>query len=147
MRRATIAFALVAASALITTACVKQEVVRGSNVGPALVVEQFLRAANDKDLQRMGQLFGTKDGPIANRDPRDQVEQRMFAIASVLRHEDFELESEQQVPGRTADAIQLTVKLTISGALYRVPFTVVRFKEQSFLVEQIGIEVITNRPR
>lgn len=116
-------------------------------MGPLLVVEQFLRAANAKDLARMAQLFGTKDGPIANRDPRDQVEQRMFAIASVLRHDDFEVESEQLVPGRSTEAIQLTVKLTISGSPYQVPFTMVRYKDQSWLVEQIGIEVITKQPR
>lgn len=111
------------------------------------MVEQFLRAANAKDLDRMGQLFGTKDGPIANRDPRDQVEQRMFAIASVLTHEDFEVESEQLVPGRSSEATKLTVKLTIKGTPYHVPFTVVRYNDQSWLVEQIGIEVITTQPR
>lgn len=132
---------------LSTTACVKQQVARASGVGPTLVIEQFLGAANAKDLQRMGQLFGTKDGPIADRDPREQVEQRMFAIASVLTHDDFEVESEQLVPGRSAEATQLTVKLTIKGSPYHVPFTVVRYKEQSWLVEQIGIEVITKQPR
>lgn len=147
MRRATIALALVTAAALSAPACVKQEVAPVSaNVGPSLVVEQFLRAANAKDLGRMAELFGTKDGPISKRDSRQEVEQRMFSIASVLRHEDFEVQGEQLVPGRSSEATRLMVKLTIDKTAYQVPFTMVRYKNDSWLVEQIGIEVITRQP-
>ena len=143
------ALALVLASGLSTTACVKKEVVRSGSgtsatgVGPSLVVDQFLRAANSKDIARMGQLFGTKDGPISGRDSREQVEQRMFALAAILEHEDFEIQAEQMVPGRTAEATLLTVKLTKEKKAYTVPFTLVRYKSSSWLVEQVGIDVIT----
>ena len=141
---------LVLATGLSMTACVKQQVVSGGTatsgvgVGPSLVVEQFMRAVNAKDLARMSQLFGTKDGPISSRDSRQQVEQRMFAIASILRHDDFEIQDEQLVPGRSSEATRLMVKVTIDNKSYTVPFTMARYKQSSWLVEQVGIDVITS---
>ena len=137
---------------VVLTGCVKEEVVSGSrsasnasNLGPSLVVEQFMRAVNSepKDLATMGRLFGTKEGPIGGRDPRAQVEQRMFAIATILHHDDYEILREQLVPGRTAEATQLLVRVKAGNKSSNVPFTLVRYKE-GWLIEQIGIDVITN---
>jgi hypothetical protein len=133
--------------ALLTfSACVKEQVVgRGSNVGPSLVVEQFMRAANTEppNLQAMGRLFGTKEGSAWENWPRVEVEQRMFAIARELKHQDFEITSEQIVPGRTEVATRLMVRVTIKGRPCNVPFTLVRYKENSWLIEEIGIQVLT----
>jgi hypothetical protein len=138
-------------AALTVSACVKEQVVvparASSGVGPALVVEQFMRALNSepKDLATMGRLFGTKEGPIADRDPKAQVEQRMFAIATVLHHDDYEVLREQQVPGRTGEATQLLVRVKSGERANTVPFTMVRYKDGAWLIEQIGIDVITNQ--
>ncbi|HEX6064755.1 MAG TPA: hypothetical protein VFZ04_11075 [Longimicrobiales bacterium] len=135
---------------VVLTACVKEQVVSGgrsaANLGPSMVVEQFMRALNSepKDVALMARLFGTKEGPIGERDPKVQVEQRMFAIAAVLRHDDYEILREQQVPGRTAEATQLLVRVKAGEKSNNVPFTLVRYKE-GWLVEQIGIDVITNQ--
>jgi hypothetical protein len=135
---------------VVLTACVKEQVVSGgrsaANLGPSMVVEQFMRALNSepKDLALMARLFGTKEGPIGDRDPKMQVEQRMFAIAAVLRHDDYQVVREQQVPGRSAEATQLVVRVKSGEKNNNVPFTLVRYKE-GWLVEQIGIDVITNQ--
>lgn len=135
---------------VVLTACVKEQVVSGSpsasNLGPSLVVEQFMRALNSepKDLAAMGRLFGTKDGPIGERDQRAQVEQRMFAIGTILQHDDYEIVREQQVPGRTGEATQLHVRVKAGERSSNVPFTLVRYKN-GWLIEQIGIDVITNQ--
>ena len=136
-------------AAVVLTACVKEQVVssgNAANLGPAMVVEQFMRALNSepKDVALMARLFGTKEGPISQRDPKVQVEQRMFAIAAVLRHDDYQIVREQQVPGRTAEATQLLVRVKAGEKSNNVPFTLVRYKE-GWLVEQIGIDVITNQ--
>jgi hypothetical protein len=135
---------------VVLTACVKEQVVSGgrsaANLGPSMVVEQFMRALNSepKDVVLMARLFGTKEGPIGDRDPKVQVEQRMFAIAAVLRHDDYEILREQQVPGRSEDATQLLVRVKAGEKSNNVPFTLVRYKD-GWLVEQIGIDVITNQ--
>ncbi|HEY0671608.1 MAG TPA: hypothetical protein VGD27_05040 [Longimicrobiales bacterium] len=137
-------------AAVLLSGCVKEQVVSGggtsSTLGPSLVVEQFMRALNSepKDLTTMGRLFGTKDGPILERDPKAQVEQRMFAIATVLHHDDYEMVREQQVPGRTSEAIQVFVRVKQGSNNNTVPFTLVRYKD-GWLIEQIGIDVITNQ--
>ena len=135
----------VLALAVSTAACVRQQVTPVSNVGSSLVVEQFLRAANAKDLAAMSRLFGTKDGAVAGKWRKDEIEKRMFIISTELMHEDFAITAEQIVPGRGDDATKLTVKLRKEGRDYNVPFTLVRYRNESWLVEQIGIDVITNR--
>ena len=102
-----------------------------------------MRAANSKDLESMGRLFGTKSGPIINRDEKHDVERRMFAIAAELQHTDFEIAGESMVPGRTQEATMLTVRLTKEDHKFNVPFTLVRYKGSSWLVERIGLEVLT----
>ena len=139
---------------LLAAACVQRQVVTtttssgagtASALGPALVIEQFMRAVNmePKDLATMGRLFGTREGPISSRDPKAEVEQRMFAIAAVLHHDDYQIVREVLVPGRTQEATQLIVNVEAAGKTHAVPFTMVRYKD-GWLIEQIGIDVITN---
>jgi len=127
------------------TACVKQEtpVRTMGGVGPALVVEQFMRAANARDLQAMARLFGTSKGPVATLYPKTEVEQRMALFADELKHQDFEVTSEQSVPGRSDEARQLTVRIKKEDRNYSVPFTLVRYKDNGWLIEQFRLDVLT----
>lgn len=137
-----IAYGVALVATLGATACVKEQVIVSGSVGPSLVVEQFVRAAGAKDYAAMGRLFGTKEGPIASKESRSYVEQRMATIAAVLRHQDFELMGEESVPGRMTEATKLTVRMTVDGRAFTVPYTLVRYKD-GWLVEQIGLEVLT----
>ena len=92
----------------------------------------------------MSNLFGTKDGTIGQRDPKESVEKQMFLLASILRHEDYQVEGERPIPGRLAEATQLNVALTLSKKKVMVPFVVVRAKGEKWLVECIEIENVTN---
>ena len=112
-------------------------------VAPALAVERFLQAVNARDYETMARLFGTRDGSILQRDPRAQVEQRMYALASLLRHRDYTLEGELVAPGRLGEAVRIVVGMEIGERRIPVPFTVVRTAKQGWLVEQIDIEAIT----
>jgi hypothetical protein len=145
--RSRIALAFIAA---FLSACASREVPisaapPNSSVGPSLVVEQFLRAANSNDLATMSRLFGTREGPVVRLDPHRQNEERMFALASVLRHQDFAVEGQQVVPGRGNEAIQLIVRMQTSQRTVAVPFTMVVTRDGSWLVEQIGIDRLTQR--
>jgi hypothetical protein len=129
-------------------------------------VERFLQAANERDIEMMGRLFGTSDGPIIETgstfgcmfkkigswfggtacvDRRD-VEIRLDAIAQLLRHDDYLVAGEQAVAGRLNEARQVFVNLTVEGEqVSRVPFTVVRTSEGRWLVEAVDLERVMAR--
>lgn len=117
-------------------------------MAPALTVERFLRAANQNDLDTMGSLFGTRDGPVTRVWSTKEVDDRMFLLASLLRHDDYTIVGEQVVPGRRAEATQFIVRLDLrDGTSPSVPFTLVRSKQEQWMVEIIGLERITGRTR
>jgi hypothetical protein len=133
--------AVLALSALTLTACSSRSAAPPApGMAPVLVIERFLQAANSNDIQTMGRLFGTSRGSVLRRDPREQVEQRMFAIASILRHDDYVVEGEQVVPGRIGEAVRINVRLTVGERRVSVPFTVVRTRSNEWLVEQIDLQ-------
>lgn len=132
-------------------------------VAAQLSLERFLQAANDRDFQSMGRLFGTQNGPVWNTGStfkcafkkigswfggsactrKTDVEIRMDAIASIIRHEDYRIVREEMVAGRTSPTRRLLVDLTIDGQAVRgVPFIVVQTHEGRWLVEQVPLERI-----
>jgi len=147
MRAAKSLWSLAAVLTLFSAACVTRTeplyTTPAQGVAPALIIEQFLAAVNSQDLATMGNLFGTRDGPISNRDPKAQVEQQMFVLANILKHQDYQFEGESIVPGRQNEATQFSVLMTIGKRKISVPFLVVRSKNNGWMVEQIGIEKIT----
>ncbi len=54
-------------------------------------VAEFLDAARRNDYGLMARLFGTTDGPAVESLGRPEVEQRMFILASLLRHQSYSL--------------------------------------------------------
>lgn len=138
-------------------------------VGPALSVERFLRASNAGDLEAMARLFGTAEGAIAEARgnalscffraigsvfgvsqtclSRFDIERRMDAIARILRHDDYRLTGEEPVPARRHPTTRMLVSLRRGDREYPgVPFVVVRAPDGRWLIEQIGLEQITNPP-
>lgn len=132
-------------------------------VAAQLSVERFLQAANERDFQAMGRLFGTSDGSVMETGStfgcffkkigswfggapctrKVDVELRMDAIASIIRHDDYRIAREESVAGRTSPARRVIVDLTIDGeAVNAIPFIVVRTSEGRWLVEQVPLERI-----
>jgi len=111
---------------------------------PIEVVERFMRLVAAKDYIGMGRLFGTAEGPITNRDPQQQVERRMYAIASILANDRFAITGTgQSIPGRGPEVAQLTVRITQGGETRNVPFVVVRSTAGGYLVEQVDLQAVT----
>jgi hypothetical protein len=131
-------------------------------VGAQLSVERFLQAANQRDVEAMGRLFGTADGPAMNTGStfgcmfkkigswfggtacvkRQDVEIRMDAIASVLQHQDYRIVEERRVAGRVAPTTQVLVDMTTSLGedVSAVPFEVVQTDEGRWLVQSVNLE-------
>jgi len=116
-----------------------------ASVATSLVIDQFLRAANSNDLDTMARLFGTANGSILNWEKKDDVEKRMFTIASVLRHDSYAVKRQEIVPGRRNEATRVIVGMKIGQSEIDVPYTLVWTKDRIWLIEQIGIDQITNR--
>jgi hypothetical protein len=115
----------------------------GAPAAPA-AVERFLQLAAESDYTGMGWVFGTAEGPILERDPAGQVEQRMYAIANLLENESFVVGSGTPVPGRTGGALLFNVVLVRRGRTIEVPFTAVAGNDGRWFVEQVGVEAITD---
>lgn len=112
--------------------------------GPGLVVERFLQAANVNDLKTMTQLFGSPDKTIDQLYGRKQAEQRMYLLASLLRHDDFTIRGRRTVPGNTENATELLVQLKKGDRTVVVPHLVVRRKGGGWIIEKIDIVPITS---
>ncbi len=148
-------------------ACTTTRVVSSGEVpavAPMLSVERFLHAVNDRDLDTMARLFGTKDGPIIETGGTlgcafkrmgswiglasrcrtlQEVELQMDLIAQILRHRDYTIQSERSVAGRVNQTSRIGVDLRINGrTVTDVPFIVVRTKENRWLVEEIDLEKV-----
>lgn len=116
-----------------------------TDVATSLVIEQFLRAANENDLDTMARLFGTVNGPNVGRVPKDQLDQQLFAIASILRHESYEIVRREIVPGRRSEATQVVVRMNMGrDRVVDVPYTLVYSNANNWLIEQIDLEKITS---
>ena len=151
------------ALAILPAACTTQVFLPGpaAAVAPQLAVERFLQAANARDLHGMGRLFGTPDGPLLETGgtfgcmfkkigswfggqschTRQNVEIRMDAIASILRHENYRIVREEMVAGRDVLTTRVMVTLTINGeSVSDVPFLVVQASEGRWLIQEVDLE-------
>jgi hypothetical protein len=108
-----------------------------------MTIERFLRATNQSDLDTMASLFGNREGSVNRVWSQKEIDERMLIFASVLRHTDYSITSEQVVAGRREEATQLNVQMVINGDTLDVPFTMVRTGSQNWLIENIGIDVVT----
>jgi len=156
---------IVAALAITVGGCATQRIDarRDLSVGPALSVESFMQAANQRDLEQMARLFGTASGPISDTGgsfgcafkrmgswlamsdrcmTRQDVELRMNAIAMILQHDDYTLGPDRRVAGRESVTTQIGVTITRSGRnMGPVPFVVVN-SGSGWLIEQIALDEV-----
>jgi hypothetical protein len=152
----------------IVSACTSQA--GPSDVAPVaaqLSVERFLQAANERDVQAMGRLFGTSAGPVGDTGStfgcffkkigswfggtpcasRVDVELRMDAIASVVRHQDYRIVREEAVAGRTSPTRRVVVDMDMGGgrAVAAAPFVVVQTSQGRWLVEEVPLQTLMGR--
>ena len=66
---------------------------------PREAVQTFLATAKAQDIQAMSNIWGSKDGPIRNTQPADQLEQRSIYVMRCLRHDSYSILSETPAAG------------------------------------------------
>lgn len=160
---------LMASACLMLAACVTRVVGPDpmAGVGSSVAVERFLQAANGQDLAGMARIFGTVGGPIIDTGSTfgcafkkigswfrlsdacvsyQEVELRMYSIAQLLRHVDYRIVSESDVPGRVDRTTRIGVDLVRVGGqrVADVGFLVVRAGgDGHWLIQEIELEKIT----
>ena len=107
-------------------------------------VERFLQLGREKDYVQMGWVFGTAEGPVIRRWPLPEVEQRMYALATVLQHDSFVVGPSSVVPGRIGSAESFRVQLRRGNQTFHVPVTAVRGPDRRWFVETVDIQAVTN---
>jgi len=135
---------------------------------PMVSVERFLQAANTGDLEAMANIFGNRSGSMVDRmgNPltcgfkrmgswirvsdrcviRSEMELRMNVIALILRHDIYRVRNEAPVPGRQSPTVRIGVDIDQGRERFAdVPFVLVQARDGRWLVEQIGLERITQR--
>jgi hypothetical protein len=156
----TIAVPMLVGVSACTTQAAPSEV---APVAAQLSVERFLQAANGRDVQSMGRLFGTAQGPIGDTGgsvgcffkkigswfggtacaKRTDVELRMDAIASVVQHRDYRIVREEPVAGRTSPTRRVLVDFDMgSRSVASAPFVVVQTNEGRWLVQEVPLETM-----
>lgn len=98
-------------------------------------VERFLAAIRAQDLQAMGVVWGTKEGPVKDI-PRQELEQREMIMARCLEHDSASFLEDS--PGTEGDRL---IRFTLfRGTLTRTTtFTVVPGPQSRWYVEQINL--------
>jgi hypothetical protein len=93
--------AILISALFLTAACAKQQITptsgggSGTSSGSSAVgagssraaVENFLDAAKDADLQRMGTLWGDEKSLARDRFSRDEYEKRLVILQCLLQHD------------------------------------------------------------
>lgn len=133
---------VLATFALLSAGSAQAQAAAPGGPAPAAAVERFMRLVESKNYREMGSVFGTEQGPVAQRDAMPDVERRMYAVASILDHDRFVIRSESPIPGRTGVAVRVMVDVTRGGRTVQVPFVAVR-SGASWLVEQVDLERLT----
>lgn len=106
-------------------------------------VGQFLDAAKRSDYQLMSRLFGTREGPAAERNGRIETEQRMYVLASLLRHDSYSLRRVPVAEAEGQNRIAADMVGTRQGNV-SVPFLASNNRGRWF-VESIGTDALTGQ--
>lgn len=130
------------ASASLAAAC-------GGASAPAVVpaaspedaVRSFMRAVADSNVALMGRYWGTARGPAAATGQPPDHEKRLTIIQVYLRRNQHRIVGSEPVPGdETRRVVQ--VELTTEGCVRTVPFTTVRTRGGSWIVNQVNLEAV-----
>ncbi len=117
-------------------------------VDPEAAVRTFLHAVSANSIAGMGQLWGTSDGPAADRMDQTVLEQRLTVIRVYLEHEEFVIVPGDPVTGVNLEAGELAVFVQLSrkGCTPTVPFTLAPYRG-GWLIRSIDLAAAGNPSR
>jgi len=104
-------------------------------------VGQFLDAAQRADYQVMTHLFGTRNGPAIEKFGRVEIEQRMFVLAALLKHESYSIHPASLAAGEGEKRLAVDMVGTRNGDV-TVPI-IAAFNKGRWFVQQIQTKALT----
>ncbi len=115
-------------------------------VDPEVTLSRFMSAVQANDLVSMSQLWGTKDGPAAQRMERAELNQRLTVMQIMLKHERYEITADVSAVGLDDETRAYQLRLTRLGCQVDVPFQLIRVGE-GWLVSIIDLTQAGNPAR
>ncbi|HMA25353.1 MAG: hypothetical protein ACM37U_14145 [Gemmatimonas sp.] len=141
MKKLITTFVLLAACHSTTVTTTNSPVVlRGSQTGAtdaATAIRGFLSAAKQADLQAMGALWGSAQGPARDMLPREELEKRELVMMCHLKHDRFDVLGDAPNPGGTRAVI---VSLTLGDLTKSTNFQVVRAGNGRWYVQDVDLK-------
>ncbi len=104
-----------------------------------LAVEQFLKAVNDRDLQAMSIVFGTKDGPARETMDRTELEKREVILACYFNHDSARILGEQ---GGTQGHREVRVELKKGNLTRQTTFYTIQGPGRRWYVDNMDIAAV-----
>jgi hypothetical protein len=124
----------------------------GGHSGPATpqplpsadaAVREFMAAVADSNIDRMGRVWGSADGPAALTGKPDRWHERLMVVQLWLRGATFRIV--RDAPNPTSPAKRdLLVELTRGSCVKAVPFTAAPAGTHGWLVESVDINAAGN---
>ena len=109
---------------------------------PSAAIQQFLSAAQRKDLTAMANVWGTEKGPASQTMNQRELERRELIMIQCLPHEQATLGT--PAPSE-AGRLRIPVELTLLTRKAKPIFTVVRGPKDRWYVENLEIDQLRDQ--
>jgi hypothetical protein len=106
---------------------------------PQLAVDMFMKAVNAKDIQAMGTVFGTKDGPARQTVDRTELEKRLIILACYFNHDSIRTIGEDR---GTEGHRELRVELKKGNLTRQTTFYTIQGPGRRWYVDNIDIAAV-----
>jgi hypothetical protein len=106
----------------------------------------FLRAAADSNVTRMAELWGTSSGPASKTNQPTDYQRRIVVIQTFLWSDSSRVIGQAAVPGDD-NRRTVTVAIWRGGCMKQLPFSMVRARDGSWLVQDPRLELAGNPAR
>ncbi len=100
-------------------------------------IRGFLAAAKQQDLQAMGAIWGSTQGPVRDQMDRNEMEKREFVMMCYLKHDRYDIVGDAPNPGGARAAV---VNLTFGDITRSTTFNVVQGPAGRWYVGNVDIE-------
>lgn len=108
---------------------------------PREAVQKFLGAAKAQDLQALGNIWGTSEGPARSNMGREELEQREIVMLCYLKHDSYTISSESPATNRER---VFSVDVTYQGLTRTANFLATPGPADRWYLREFEIEKLTD---